>query len=810
MKKAVFCLGLALCGSLVADVLPASMRVYPLPREVDVIDEAALYARPAEVAVANEDAFDADALRVLKGLYKIDANAPFAIRWKMDKSLPAEGYKLALKESSVDIEAADGAGLFYAVQTLKQLMASGRFCEVKISDYPAITHRGTVEGFYGQPWSYDARVSQFRYYGEWKMNTYIYGPKDDPFHGFSNRWRDPYPAAEAKRLAELVRIAAENKVNFVWAVHPGRDIQWKDDSDIKACVEKFEYMYKLGVRSFAVFFDDIGGEGARVEKQVELLNYVNRNFVRTKPDVRPLILCPTQYCKGMSVDNYLTTLGRDLDKDVMIMWTGNSICCDISQESVEWINAQIGRKAFIWWNWPVADYCRTAHVLMGRTYGLEAGGAPLVSGFVSNPMDKPEASKVGLFGVADFCWNPTGFDAARSTQAWKDGIARIAPYVAESMQIFCDHNSDQGPNGHGYRREESVAIKPDVDALTAAIMAQQPLPEASLERVYQEFVKIEAAGKDLLARCSNPLMVEDLDNWFEVFSRFGMIGQALTNHYRGTKISAAEALSMMMQMRYECDAVSAAHAALPFQKTPTEVATLVLTPFVELMAQDIYNRLWMEVAGKPAPNESSKVYEFITNVDELKSLQVIRDGIYVKLPKLFEPKTLATGDWVGIRLPDGVPAVWVHFVLDNDEVFTKGRLQVSNDGGATWTERSVVRSASKLAGEMEIRHIDPLEGINAVRYINLSTEPVTIKFNMFKVDVPPGSKANVLAAVVDGDLNSYFTLPANTALNVPLKGSVNEKNTRIIAVGSYTVSKAKGGITITSGDQPVRVYEVIH
>ena len=53
------------------------------------------------------------------------------------------------------------------------------------------------------------------------MNTYIYGPKDDVFHGFSKRWREPYPADMAKDLKELVKVAKQNKVNFVWAVHPG-------------------------------------------------------------------------------------------------------------------------------------------------------------------------------------------------------------------------------------------------------------------------------------------------------------------------------------------------------------------------------------------------------------------------------------------------------------------------------------------------------------------------------------------------------------------------------------------------------------
>lgn len=808
MKKTVLCLGLAFCGVLMADTLPESMRVYPLPREVSLQGDA-IYLTPKAIQVANPSAFDADAMRELKTMYSMDTPATFELAWSINTEIPAEGYRLTLGETSATIEAADGSGFFYAVKTLKQLTRSGKYQAVEIYDYPAITFRGTVEGFYGQPWSFEARKSQFRFYGDWKMNTYIYGPKDDPFHGFSNRWRDPYPKADADRLRALVKEAAENKVNFVWAVHPGRDIRWRDDSDIKACVAKFEYMYTLGVRSFAVFFDDIGGEGARADKQVELLNYVNRNFVRVKPDVRPLILCPTQYNKAWSGGDYLETLGKGLDADIMIMWTGNSVCCDITKESMEWINNKIGRKAYIWWNWPVADYCRSAHLLMGRTYGLDPENAPLYGGFVSNPMDKPEASKIGLFGIADYTWNPKGFDTARSTQAWQDGIKRIAPHVAKSMQVFCNHNSDQGPNGHGYRREESVAIKPDIDVLTKALKNNEQLPSEALARVHAEFVAIEVAGAELIAKCANPLMREDLDNWLEVFQRFGTIGKSLTSYYRG-EMSAEDALSVMMKMRTECEAISKTHAALPFQKNPTEVATLVLAPFVDTMAKDIYNRLWVETAGKPAPKASAKVYEFITNVDALKTLEVVRDGIYVKLPKVHEPKTLQPGEWVGIRLPNGVNATWVHFVLDNDDAITQGRVQVSTDGGNTWTDRSFVRRGTGRAGEMEIRHIQPSEGINAARYINTSKDSVTITLNLFKVDVPENATANVIEAVVDGDLYSSYTLAPNTTLNVPLQGHSTDANTRIIAVGHYTTAITDDGIAIIASDEAVRVYEVIH
>ena len=137
-----------------------------------------------------------------------------------------------------------------------------------------------MEGFYGQPWSHEARLSQLDFYGRNKMNVYIYGPKDDPYHSTPN-WRKPYPEKEAKQLQELVERAKQNNVIFYWAIHPGQDIQW-NDKDRDLLLKKFESMYDLGVRGFAVFFDDISGEGTKADKQAELLNYIDDHFIQAK------------------------------------------------------------------------------------------------------------------------------------------------------------------------------------------------------------------------------------------------------------------------------------------------------------------------------------------------------------------------------------------------------------------------------------------------------------------------------------------------------------------------------------------------
>ena len=371
-------------------------------------------------------------------------------KWEAQIPQEAEGYYLSVTPKGIVIAAADSAGLYYGHQTLAQLRTESGYATAEITDWPSMPERGVIEGFYGNPYSHESRLRLFEFMGRNKMNVYIYGPKDDPYH--RSQWRVDYPLDEGRRLAQLVAAARQHHVKFVWAIHPGGDIRW-ERADSMALVRKCEAVYGLGVRSFCVFFDDIFGEGARGEKQAGLLNYLNESFVRKHKDVDALMMCPTQYNKGWSGGDYLTTLGTQMDPSVRVMWTGATVVDMIERDDMEWINAQLRRKAYIWLNYPVTDYC-IDHLLMGPTWGNGLDIAPMVSGFCANPMEYCEASKVSLFSIADYTWNPARYDAEAS---WLRATQSLVPNEVEAFRLFCDNNVDLGVTAHGLRREAESA-----------------------------------------------------------------------------------------------------------------------------------------------------------------------------------------------------------------------------------------------------------------------------------------------------------------------------------------------------------------
>ena len=423
-------------------------------------------------------------------------------------------YRLTIDGKGISILGYDERGAFYGLQTLRQIVAqaeNGLLPCVRVNDWPDLPSRGVVEGFYGTPWSHKARLSLIDFYGRYKMNTYIYGPKDDPYHS-SPDWRKPYPEDEAADIKELVEACRANYVDFVWAIHPGQDIKWNEE-DYAALVAKFEDMYALGVRAFAIFFDDISGDGANPYRQVELLNRLGEEFVKVKGDVAPLIICPTDYNRSWANPTErgsLAVYGRELDPSVRVFWTGDYVCSDLTPATLEWVGSRIQRPALYWWNFPVTDYCR--HIVMqGPVYGLDQTlTAENLCGFVSNPMEHAEASKLALYGVADYTWNIGDYDPMAN---WERGLGVMAGEEArEAYRTFAIHSCD---TESGYRRDESWETEVfDFDDYT----------QQQYDALLEEFRRVEAAPEEMAENCSNEALMRELSPWLEEFGKLGARG----------------------------------------------------------------------------------------------------------------------------------------------------------------------------------------------------------------------------------------------------------------------------------------------
>ena len=580
----------AVCGMLFQSCQGQSVAhpvaLSPVPQEVAWGDEP--LKTPKNIVIIGSDEADVDAVALLRNAFtESKKGVEVVIGERGDEAVSAyaeripdkvEGYYLHVGADKIVIAGNDEAGTYYGVQTLLQMASQPKMKQTEVKDWPDVLERGVVEGFYGNPWSHKDRLRQFDFYGKNKLNVYIYGPKDDPYH--RNQWREAYPEAEAERISELAKVAAQNKVDFVWAMHPGGDIQW-NEADLNSSVQKLEWMYDLGVRAFAIFFDDIfGAEQSKGEKQAEYMNYLNREFVQKHSDVAPLILCPTEYNKSWAGRNYLPALGSTMDKDIRIMWTGATVVDMINKSDMDWINERIQRNAYIWLNYPVNDFC-IDHMLMGPTYGNDLDIAEQLSGFVSNPMEYAEASKVSLYSIADYTWNMEAYDSKAS---WEQALQVLMPQHVEAFRTFCQHNVDLGPTGHGLRRQgESETFKQAAEAFSASLA--DGYNGKAVKEMTKEFTAMIKAADELLASTEEPEMIAEIAPWLQVMKIMGQRGETMMSLYtllnKGDEKGFISAYERLAQLEQDQKAVISRGFEGSIKKPNPTVANEVVGPFIK-------------------------------------------------------------------------------------------------------------------------------------------------------------------------------------------------------------------------------------
>lgn len=578
-------------------------------------------------------------------------------------------YALHIDKKGIRITGYDERGAFYGLQTLRQLMespiaAKGKLPYVSVADYPSLPNRGVVEGFYGTPWSHEVRLSLIDCYGELKMNTYLYGPKDDPYHSCPN-WRQPYPEKEARQIKELVEACNRNRVDFVWAIHPGQDIKWNEE-DYQNLLKKFNGMYQLGVRHFAIFFDDITGEGTNPRKQTALLNRLTDEFVKAHDDVSPLTVCPTDYSKlwaNPTPQGSLAIYGETLNPEIKVFWTGDVVCSDLTRETLDWVNSRIKRPAYYWWNYPVTDYVRHI-ILQGPVYGLNTELTERETcGVISNPMEHGEASKLALYSVADYAWNPAAYNAMDS---WERGLAYMVPQATDAYRTFAIHSCD---TENGYRRDEAWETETFRLAQWDDVKAQRL--ETEMERVAEVKQEIEQ-------RCSNKLLLNELRPWLTEFEKLGIRGKRtieLARQYQyGQNDEAFWKKYVSNLMSEEDKKAYNAH----------KVGTMKLQPFYETTMDDMAFGFVQRLSGE-VPMVYRGIGSFANSLTTQTKLMLDADieSYYTT------GEAQKDGSWIGLDLRAVRPVNHIEIVQgrnskDDVDYFDHAALEYSADG-KTWT-----------------------------------------------------------------------------------------------------------------------------
>lgn len=439
--------------------------------------------------------------------------------------LPADGYVLAGGRYEgrpvVALDGVDARGTFYAAQTLRQLVRGHSVPGVAVRDWPLMPIRGAIEGFYGIPWSHQARLDQFAFYGRHKMNTYVYTPKNDRL--LRARWRTLYSGDALAQVSELVAAADANHVDFTFALSPGNDLCYTSQADFDATVAKFEQLRALGVTHFYIALDDIpvafhcdsdrqaypdtGDSHWLADAQADYLNRVQRDYLAPH-GLAPLQIVPTRY-SGSAEDPYKGELGDRLDDDVRVQWTGEGTFSDtITDDSVtRAAHTYRTDHLYIWDNFPVNDGMRGRlflNPLLGRAPDLYQH----IDGITSNPMIEPYASMPALADYGDYTWNGPAYDPDASVAAALRELAGPDPAVRSALTAFADLNQSWPYRSAVVR---APLLSADVDAFWAARAAGDRTGTQPLRDRLRQLTALPAT----LAHMAQPGFAADAAPWID-------------------------------------------------------------------------------------------------------------------------------------------------------------------------------------------------------------------------------------------------------------------------------------------------------
>lgn len=467
------------------------------------------------------------------------AGALRAVGAEVPKSLRPEGFALGVGKRdgapTVVLAGADGAGQYYAAEKFRELAHGGLVANASVVEQPELAKRGVIEGFYGPPWTKADHLDQLAFYGDMRLNTYIYSPKDDP--KLRARWRQPYTSAEIAQLTALVHAAKSHHVTFTYALSPGLSICYNSAADIAALRRKLGQLYGIGVRDFTIPFDDIEytwaancgdqrkygspTESNTAKAHADLLNTVQREFIATHPGTRPLETVPTDY-SGRGSSAYTEALKANLDPKIQVMWTGKFVVpASISTGDARAGERMYGRRPYVWDNYPVNDF-DPARLMLGPYTHRAADLHTAVTGIVLNPMPEAAPSKVALATFADYAWDAEHYRPYASRN-------KIASYLSGGdaasrralLAFFDTENLPVRPKSY-----DDPALEPQAPVLARRIAAFEKAWKAGDKqgavRAFRPYATLLATAERTLAGGkADPRFVADSKEWLDALTLWG-------------------------------------------------------------------------------------------------------------------------------------------------------------------------------------------------------------------------------------------------------------------------------------------------
>jgi len=282
-----------------------------------------------------------------------------------------------------------------------------------------------IRGIKGWMWKPEQYLSEIPVLAKYKMNFLMncYTSMCDVEHYAwgnpeVNRWWEDLPESKRKAYENIVRRCKQHGIQFCFSMNPNLcskgPLEYASGEDVDQLWKHYSWMQGLGVKWFNISLDDIS-QGIDASGQAKVVNEIYRRLKARDPQAK-MIFTPTIYWGDGTSPNdkaYLETLARELDSDVYLFWTGNSVVGNITREAADSYMDITKHRLFLWDNYPVNDATPTMH--LGPVINRDSDLCEVIEGYMSNSMcQQNEANRIPMLTCADYAYNPAAYDPMRS------------------------------------------------------------------------------------------------------------------------------------------------------------------------------------------------------------------------------------------------------------------------------------------------------------------------------------------------------------------------------------------------------------
>ncbi|MGB7181754.1 MAG: beta-N-acetylglucosaminidase domain-containing protein [Burkholderiaceae bacterium] len=256
-----------------------------------------------------------------------------------------------------------------------------------------------IEGFFGRPWPWAVRESFQPFLKDAGFQSYIYAPKDDAF--LRRQWEHPWPEDIRLRVGRVSDACQRAGMMFGIGLSPFEIYRRFGVTEQAVLRRKLDELNSVGIDLLCVLFDDMRGDmPGLAQTQVAVAHFVAEHCRAQR-----IVMCPTYYSTdpvlesvfGQRPANYWEDIGSQLDPAIDLFWTGPQVCSThYDAQHLSQVAQMLGRRPFLWDNYPVNDGSATSRFLHLRAFSGRQALLDGANGHAVNPMNQPWLSRIPL------------------------------------------------------------------------------------------------------------------------------------------------------------------------------------------------------------------------------------------------------------------------------------------------------------------------------------------------------------------------------------------------------------------------------